>query len=78
MSVKKGTFGELNFKANWRAGTTYTVSFDSNGGSAVPSQEVTVDSVMTEPGCSCKRGYEFAGWYRDAELTNVWNFAKIG
>lgn len=76
MSVKKGTFGELNFKANWRAGTTYTVSFDSNGGSAVPSQEVTVDSVMTEPDAPVKRGYEFAGWYRDAELTNVWNFAE--
>ena len=57
---------------------TYTVSFDTNGGSAV--EEVTADknTVITEPTAPTKEGFLFAGWYEDKELTKEYDFsAKV-
>lgn len=42
---------------------TYTVSFDSNGGSTVKSQTVTKDSTAKEPSDPTRSGYTFLGWY---------------
>ena len=45
----------------------YTVTFDSNGGSSVPSQKplATGTDFATEPEDPTKAGYDFAGWYKD-------------
>ena len=55
----------------------YTVTFNSNGGSAVTSlAEVESGSKITAPTQSpTKDGYTFAGWYKDAAHNNLWNFA---
>jgi uncharacterized repeat protein (TIGR02543 family) len=55
-------------------GETFTVSFESNGGSAVDSVIVASGSLLPLPSKPAKSGYTFAGWYKDAELTNAWNF----
>lgn len=53
----------------------YTVEFQANGGSATETQKIPVDSGrIEEPEEPQKRGYVFAGWYRDRELTQLWNF----
>ncbi len=49
----------------------YTVSFNSNGGSEVPSQEVIKYEKATEPQAPTKDGYEFIGWYVNTEK---WSF----
>ena len=55
----------------------YTVTFDSNGGSQVAAQQVSVTTgIVTEPQAPTKRGYDFAGWYSDRNLTTAWNFAS--
>jgi uncharacterized repeat protein (TIGR02543 family) len=54
---------------------TYTVSFNSNGGSAVTSQSVTENTIATAPTAPTKTGYTFAGWYSNADLTAAFNFA---
>ena len=59
--------------ANWTA--IYTVSFNSDGGSAVESQTVEYDRTVTKPTAPAKEGYTFIGWYSDAELNEVYNFA---
>ena len=41
----------------------YTVTFESNGGSAVPSQ-VQIDHPAARPADPTKPGYTFAGWYK--------------
>ncbi len=41
----------------------YTVTFDSNGGTAVASQTVAAGAKVTEPNPPVKAGYEFLGWY---------------
>ncbi|MHB8050779.1 MAG: cell wall-binding repeat-containing protein, partial [Coriobacteriia bacterium] len=56
--------------------TTYTVTFNSNGGSAVTAQTVEHGGLVTEPADPIKTGATFAGWYADAGLTDAWVFAS--
>ena len=42
--------------------TTYTVSFDSNGGSAVTAQTIEAGQKATKPADPTKSGYDFKGW----------------
>ncbi|MDR2684908.1 MAG: InlB B-repeat-containing protein [Prevotellaceae bacterium] len=54
---------------------TYTVTFDSRGGSAVePVTGLMPNSTVTEPAPPVKEGYAFEGWYRDTTLSVEWNF----
>lgn len=53
----------------------YTVTFDSDGGSAVTAQTVEYGSKATEPSpAPTKSDYTFGGWYSDAELTTAFDF----
>ncbi|HQC74616.1 MAG TPA: InlB B-repeat-containing protein, partial [Bacilli bacterium] len=56
------------------AGTFYTISFNSNGGSAVESiTYVPVGSTITLPINPTKTGYAFAGWYTDEGLSTAFD-----
>lgn len=55
--------------------TMYTVTFQSNGGSAVPSQAVASGGKVTEPTNPTRTSKTFAGWYADPELSTAWTFA---
>ncbi|MFJ7650125.1 InlB B-repeat-containing protein, partial [Lysinibacillus sp. NPDC097279] len=52
----------------------YTVNFEVNGGSAVPSQSVAHGKKATVPTTPTKAGYTFEGWYTDDEGTNQYDF----
>ncbi|WP_431029989.1 InlB B-repeat-containing protein [Lysinibacillus sp. LZ02] len=54
----------------------YTLSFESNGGSAVPTQQIFYNHQATIPAVPIKVGYTFFEWYTDAALTKVWDFKK--
>ncbi len=56
------------------AKASYTVTFDSNGGSAVKAQTVKNGAKAAKPSDPAKEGYEFAGWYSDKSLTKAFNF----
>ncbi len=60
--------------ANLVLTSIYTVTFDSAGGTAVASQEVLHGGKAAEPTAPTKEGYTFAGWYKEAACSNVWNF----
>jgi uncharacterized repeat protein (TIGR02543 family) len=53
---------------------TYTVTFDSQGGSAVDLQTVERGGLVIEPTAPTQTGYAFAGWYKELECTNAWDF----
>ena len=55
---------------------TYTVTFDSQGGSAVASQDVDYDNLATEPTAPTRLGYTFSGWYDAPSGGNQWDFAN--
>jgi len=42
---------------------TYTVTFDTDGGSAVNAETVTDGETATKPAAPTKEGYTFAGWF---------------
>ena len=52
----------------------FTVSFDSNGGSAVSSQTIKKGEKITKPDNPTRSGYAFSTWYKNVELTNEWKF----
>lgn len=53
----------------------YTITFNSNGGSFVPS--VSTDGTpITAPTAPTRTGYVFAGWYTTEELTTLYNFSN--
>lgn len=59
--------------------TYYTVTFNSNGGSAVEKQIVASGSKATMPAIPTKAAtpeatFTFAGWYSDAALTTAFDF----
>lgn len=55
---------------------TYTVAFDTNGGSAVAPVTVDADSTVPKPADPMKSGHNFGGWYKDSTLQTPWNFAN--
>ena len=56
------------------AKASYTVTFDSNGGSAVKAQTVKNGAKAPRPADPAKDGYLFKGWYTDKSLTKAFNF----
>lgn len=54
--------------------TGYTVTFDTQGGSAVSPQGVTAGGKAVKPGNPSKPGKVFAGWYKDAACTDGQEF----
>jgi len=58
----------------------YIVSFESNGGSAVPDVSAEYDTLIAAPTDPTWDYHTFDGWYKDKELTQKWDFAadKVG
>jgi len=53
----------------------YTITFESNGGSAIGPVTADYGSLITAPTAPTKSGYDFAGWYKEAALTTAWDFS---
>ena len=54
-----------------------TVSFESNGGSAVEEITATEGTFLIEPDEPTKEGCTFIGWYADSALTDEYFFALV-
>ena len=55
-------------------GTFYTVAFETNGGTAVPSQKYA-NTPVTAPTVS-RAGYTLVGWYTDEACTAAYDFTQ--
>ena len=56
-------------------GTSYTVTFESNGGSSVSSQTVPENDLAAEPVDPTRSGYTFEGWFTDdTTFNNAFDF----
>ena len=55
---------------------TVTVTFDSQGGSQVPSQDITVGEPASQPDDPTRTGYRFLGWYTAATGGARWDFTQ--
>jgi len=65
---------DITVYAQWTI-NTYTVTFDSKGGSSISSQTVGHGGKVTEPTTApTKEGCAFGDWYKEPEYINVWDF----
>ncbi len=64
---------EETFTALWNI-NSYTVYFNSNGGSAIASQTTEYNTTITTPNTPEKNNYSFVGWYNNTGLTNQFSF----
>lgn len=53
---------------------TYTVTFNTNGGSEVKAQTIVSGQKVSKPSDPTRADYVFDGWYSDEGLTNVYKF----
>jgi uncharacterized repeat protein (TIGR02543 family) len=65
----------LTLYAKWNI-NEYTVTFDSQGGSAVGSVTADYGTLISKPADPVKDGYTFGGWYMDKECTDAWDFVS--
>ena len=54
----------------------YTITYQSNGGSAVASQTVEERAAMLPPSNPTRTGYTFAGWYYEADFVTLENWDR--
>lgn len=64
------------FYAKWTV-NKYTVTFNSNGGSAVDNMSVTYNTAIGTLPTSTLAGSTFGGWYSDSQLTKVVTAATV-
>ncbi len=62
VTITQGSSGDRSYVATWTI-NTYTVIFNSDGGSAVESETVEYNTTVAEPTAPTKAGYTFEGWY---------------
>ena len=63
VKIPTGSTGNKAYTANWQV-IEYTITLDTNGGSAVSPIKYTVEDSFTLP-YPLRPGYEFAGWTLD-------------
>jgi uncharacterized repeat protein (TIGR02543 family) len=68
----------ITLYAKWVAeGSALTVTFNSNGGTAVAPLTVESGDKITAPAAPTKAGgFTFDGWYKEATLATPWNFSS--
>ncbi len=70
--------GDITLYAGWQrvpTGDEVTVTFDTNGGTQIPSQQVVRGECATQPDDPEKTGYEFIGWFSDEACTQRFDFS---
>ena len=63
----------ITLTAKWRELETYTVSFNSNGGTSVSTQNVKEGNKATKPTNPTKEGYNFNSWQLNGQNYNFNN-----
>ena len=54
---------------------SFTLAFNSQRGSAVPSQTITRGGLATRPTPPSRNGYGFGNWYKESRCVNLWDFS---
>lgn len=54
--------------------TYYTVTFNTDGGTAIPDESVRSGQKATQPADPTKSGYTFGGWYKENTFTTTFDF----
>ncbi len=69
-----GYYGESRTTTYKIKPQVYTVTFESNGGTAVANMKIEKGAKIQIPQDPTKYRYLLEYWYKDAELTEIWDF----
>ena len=72
-----GTQTDTNKEDDTPKKVTYTVMFDSNGGTSIDPKTVNSGDRVSEPDAPVKIGNTFAGWYSDSDFYTKYNFRNV-
>ena len=72
-----GTKTDTNKEDDTPKKVTYTVMFDSNGGTSIAPKTVNSGDRVSEPDAPVKIGNTFAGWYSDSDFYTKYNFRNV-
>ena len=61
VTIAAGSTGNRSYTATWQV-NKYTITFDSNGGSAIDPITQDYGTTVTPPTAPTKSGYDFTGW----------------
>lgn len=75
--VNSVTLGNSNIDLYAKVETGYWITFESNGGSYVEPMFFAANTTAQKPSDPTRPGFAFGGWFTDAALTSVANFAQI-
>lgn len=75
--VNSVTLENSNIDLYAKVETGYWITFESNGGSYVEPMYFAANTTAQKPSDPTRPGFAFGGWFTDAALTSVANFAQI-
>ena len=55
---------------------SYTVTFETNGGSGISAQTLAYGATVTEPTAPTKAGFAFKGWYTNSNFSSPYTFGS--
>jgi len=66
----------MTLYAGWKKNdaSTFTVKFETNGGTVIKDVEVEEGMTISEPAEPTKEGYKFTGWFTDNTLATKFDF----
>ena len=69
---------EITLYAKWtQVLETFTMTFETNGGSVIAAITLAVGSTITPPADPTKAGFTFGGWYSDVGLLSVYTISTM-
>lgn len=69
---------DITLSAKWtEVENVYTVTFDSNGGSAIDEQSVIEGELVEKPVSPILDGHTFIGWFEDENFTVEYDFTTL-
>ena len=74
-SIPANTTASMNIYAKWL--DPVTVTFNTGGGSSIPSVSNLPGETLTQPGDPTRNGYTFAGWFTNNAFTTPYFFTTI-
>ena len=75
-TIALGSVGNVTLYAKFEI-NEYTISFESNEGSAVSAITQDYATEVEAPSEPTRSGYTFAGWFSDGELTTAYVFSTM-